>query len=58
MKLIRSNKMCNTNGAIAISLIFAILLFCEVMMIDARSPINVMAMKWWKDNKPTKLKPR
>ena len=53
-----ANKMCIANGLMTISIICAISLFCEVIMVDARSPINVMAMKWWKDNKPTKLKPR
>ena len=53
-----ASKRCIANGLLAISIICAILLFCEVIMVDARSPINVMAMKWWKDNKPTKLKPR
>ena len=53
-----ANKTCIANGLLAVSIICAILLFCEVIVVDARSPINVMAMKWWKDNKPTKLKPR
>lgn len=53
-------KPNHTSIVISISLlILAISLLCaHVFLVDARSPINVMAMKWWKDNKPSKLKSR
>ena len=58
MKKSTSNKIGISNGLLAVSIVCAIMLLFGDMMVDARSPINVMAMKWWKDNKPTKLKPR
>jgi hypothetical protein len=52
------HKRFRTDFVAVVSLICVINLLSEVIIVDSRSPINVMAMKWWKDNKPSKLKPR
>ena len=52
------HKSSKTDFLVVASLICVISLLSEVIIVDSRSPINVMAMKWWKDNKPSKLKSR
>ena len=53
------HKKPNIHWLFTLSLVCAISFLCvAIIVVDARSPINVMAMKWWKDNKPTKLKSR